>query len=58
MAQKYNDFGSVREDTAENLNNIANNDVEIKRVINGELHDMPYISTVKIAWWAVQTWLI
>ena len=48
MAQRYNDFSSVREDIVESLNSIANNDVEINRVINGALHDMLYISTVKI----------
>ena len=43
MAQMYNGFGSVREDIAENLDSIANNDVQGKRGIN-----ILYISTVKI----------
>ena len=37
MAQRYKDFGLVREDIGKNLNSIANNDVEMKRVINGAL---------------------
>ena len=37
MAQRNKVFGLVREDIGKNLNSIENNDVEIKREINGAL---------------------